>query len=300
MAFANDGRLTDAAVALAENDSPTFKSTKIPTLVKEMSAAVEVQNSAGQVMMFRLFQDLAGGGINNFSAADTVTIDGDVYEFAAALGTLTGAVTNIGVVIGGDSGASLDNLAAAINGLAVEPATPFVPGASGLAAVGGLLPAPVNGNLWLKAVRPMAQKYLRIFSADAVGGNIEAASWSGISATATGADTTFGFGVAGAGGDLVLVGGAAAADGGLIMYQLLIDAGHKLAGSAELVFPADRGLDFPNSSKFFFSVSDLNGNTVIRDEQPAASTAHILTLGLLGGIAPNIQPGDTVTVFARV
>ena len=283
--FANDGRLTDSNVALAENDSPALSSTRLPSVVQDLAAAMEA--GGGSPGSPTTFWVSASG---DTPATETLTLGGDVYEFLAS-GATVAADTNIGVVRGGGVFATLTNLVAAINASA---------GATGILQSDGSAALSRGREPFLAA--KLAVDKIRVSSADAPGGNIVGARLTQVVGSSGGSLLTFDDPIAGGGSlDNDALGGANPNDISPMAVSVKISAADIAANFKEIVFPANFTFGFAGNSKFWLTFADSLGAPVVRDEVPmAGAEANVLEYTIFGGgAAPNIQADDTVTVWGR-
>ncbi len=290
--FGNDGRLTDAKVTQANNDSPSLNSTQIPLLLQESMVAVELGGSRGEPTTFMAIAD-AGNAANT----ETLVIGADTYEFVTAAGQVADD-TYIGIVVGAGSGDSLDNLAAAINGTAA---------ATGLfLASDATAPAlRVGTESYYAARASLGGKEQVVISSSAVpGGDVVGRNDAGTAVTAAAvANWIFDCGNVDLSG--VNYSPKNPQDSGLLMVRSKITAADITATFKVIVFPSGQGLDFvAGGSEFWCETHLANGTPVVRDDVGGLGDAFVPNrmsiFALGGGIAPNSQAGDILTVYARI
>lgn len=213
------------------------------------------------------------------TAADTVTIGADVYEFLAAGGD-TAAETNIAVLIGGSAGITQQNLIDAINAVNAtnEHATIF----NG----DGSTPAVANGTE--NVVADAISTSIRIRSADEPGGTVVAADPSIVLAESiTAAADVWDVGAV----NLNTLGGAATAAETAACSQMAITAAMVTAGSVRFGFPF-------TVTRFMAQVRTAAGVLRAPVTDSFAIANGDVKLTLTSSDASDVDATDIVTVIA--
>lgn len=222
--------LTAQAAAYADTLSPAFSLHATHQRVQLLESAAAT-SAVGTAVVEGQVADLAAGHVAyntiaiavNPTAADTITIKGDVYEFVTAGGDVA-ADTNIGVVRGADVGASMTNLLAAIN------ATYSGATATGLLQTDGETAALKNGTENVTAV--YTSGVLRIYAAGEPGGEVVAGTTPDIACSDALTEST-----AWAFANLNLSTGGAAQPSQVARISFALTGPQVSAGSVEIVVP---------------------------------------------------------------
>lgn len=224
-------------------------------------------------------EDLAAGHVAyntiaiavNPTAADTITIGADVYEFVAAAGDVA-ADTNIGVVRGAAVANSMTNLVAAINATYTSSA------GTGLFQTDSTTPALKNGTEDLFAF--YAGGVLNIMAADAPGGAVVSGTTPSIACSdALTEVTAFAF------ANINLSTGGAARPDQVARLSFAITAGQISAGTVVVRVPVQSATMkvWATATTATGALKALGADTVAVAAVTGSTTLSAVTLTLTGG-----------------